>query len=133
MSTDTMNTNLAHGLEMLAAVQTLQPDAASLAAALVRWGCICVPNVEAMLAALAAQGHDTSPAGTASAQRAIVTVWHAAQRRVPGGPPGDPAAWQSLVDLGLMEQAHAAIAFALGITQAGVQRALGGDSAHALH
>jgi hypothetical protein len=129
MSDTHMDPDRAFGLELLAAVQALPAGAAPLVAVLVRDGCISVPNHEAMLAALEGLGHAAPPAG---AEAAVLAAWRASQARAPGATP-DPTTWQPLADLGVLEQAHAAIAFALNVAMAAMQRATSDGTALRLH
>jgi hypothetical protein len=62
----------------------------------------------------------------------MLAAWRGAQTRVPGGPVGDPVAWQALAAMGLMAQAQAAVMFALSVTSAGVLLAQA-DEGPALH
>ncbi len=125
-----LDPDLVFGLELLAAVQGLPAGAAPIVSALVRDGCLTVPNPEALLAALDALGQATLPAG---AEAAMLAAWRAAQGPHAPGSVGDPAPWQALVAMELVEQAQAAIVFAMHVTYAGVQRAASGDMGPILH
>jgi hypothetical protein len=119
-----------HGFELLAAVEALRPDAAPLAAALVRAECIAVPwaAYAPLLALLDGLGHMDTTAGSEAAQSAMVAAWRGAQARVPGGPVSAPAAWDALAAMDLVGQAQAAIMFALHVTSAGLLRAQSDDA-----
>jgi hypothetical protein len=129
-----LNPDHTHGLDVLAAVQTLRADAAPLAAALVRAGRIALPeaSVAPMLALLDGLGYADTAAGTKDAQRAMLAAWSGAQGRESGSP-GEPAVWDALAGMGLAEQAHAAVVFALSVAYAGAQRASSGEAGQALH
>ncbi len=127
-----MEPDQSYGLELLAAVRALPPGAAPLVAALVRDGCVAVPNAEAMLEALAGLGGSGGAAASDAAGRAMVRAWRAAQARAAGAPP-DPAHWQALADLGVVEEACAALVFALTIACAAGERAACGEVAPLVH
>ena len=121
-----MTTNLepdrAYVLELLAAAQTLRPDAAPLVAALVRGGCLVVPDPEPLLALLDGLGHGDTTAGTEAAQGAMLAAWRGVHAPVPGVPP-EVGPWLALAEMGIWDQARAALVFALAVTHAGMVRA----------
>jgi hypothetical protein len=123
-----MTNDEAYGFELQAAVDALSPDAAPLAAALLRGNCIHVPP-DAYAPLLAAVDRlcwaDTVPSNLL-AQAAMLAVWRGAQARVGGAQVGAPEAWQTLSDMGLLPHAHAAIIFDLSVTSA-TMRALAAD------
>lgn len=102
-----MDPDQAYGLELLAAVRALPAGAAPLVAAMVRDGCVAVPNAEAMLAALAGMAGAGGAAATEAAGRAMVRAWRAAQARAEGAQP-DPTHWQALADMGAGETSTSA-------------------------
>jgi hypothetical protein len=102
------------GLELLAAVNTLRPDAAPL------------------LALLDQLGHDHTATCTEAACSALVAAWRGAQDRTPGARPNG-SRWLVLADLGVAEQAHAAVTFALNVAHASVERAASDDAGPLLH
>lgn len=130
-----MTRDEAYGFELLAAVEALTPDAAPLAAALVRGGCILVPRdtYAPLLAALDSRcGADTIESNLL-AQAAMPAAWRGSQARVDGGQVGAPAAWQALAHMGLWQQACAAVIFGLSVTSAAMHATASDETSTSLH
>jgi hypothetical protein len=125
----------AYGFELLAAVEALSPDAAPLAAALVRGGCIVVPRdtYAPLLAALDGRSWGDTIASNLLAQVAMLAAWRGSQARVEGGQVGASYAWQALADMGLWQQACDAVMFGLSVTSATMHAVTADEHAPMLH